>query len=317
MPNLITHPQSGYHYIIVIPDMWGPFVDYYAGYQVLAQQFPWISVISDRSFPGWLKTFKDDSSIFFVLWDEQLPAPKPHKCIVTAVYKEAIDDDPSKMLPDHIDHWHRVGKVAPGYDAFFVHTPRMAAPLHRGMSLPTFVLPAGWSPEAMGVPRNKHIHHELVYWGSFAGRRKTIIPQLKNQLGSTLLDASGSFGRTLIGIIENTRAALYVAHSNVWSFSTWRLWQGLAAGTPHIAEPGDSWPFVAGKHYIPFTPFSESEEVNRTSIDFISNVIREDVWLQGVADSAYADLADNFTLQRCVEDYLVPASLQLREMPRE
>ena len=175
MSDLPLHPDTGFHYIFMVPDVWGSYVDYHAGYLILAQQIPWISVVNASLFQGCFENNRDREDVFFVLWEE-LVTPRPHKCFVAPVYKEAIDDNPDNMLPDHMDHWRRVGAVAPGYDGFLAHTPRMVAAIGRGMSLPTFLFPAGWSPEAMGVPRRKHIHHQLTYWGSMAGRRFDLIP---------------------------------------------------------------------------------------------------------------------------------------------
>lgn len=323
---LCVHPESGLHYFIVLPMAWGPFVDHVANYMCLARTTPWLSVVDIEDYPAILDQYHDDPTAFFLLWVD-LPTPTyPRRCLITVLYMEALADDATQMLPAHVAHRQRFIDQAASYDAIFAHTPRMVEALGTTLRLPAFLLPAGWSPEGMGRPRLKHAHRRLIYWGSPVGRRAGLMPLIQQNLNPGYLDASGNFGRTLLGFIETSAAALYVAHSNVWSFSTWRLWQGLAAGTPHIAEPGDTWPFIINQHYVPFTPFEgglvdpngdladPNTFHNQNVLKQIIHCCRDDLNLKILREAALDDLADRFTVQRCVEDYLVPASLTLRSL---
>ncbi len=310
---LARHPDSGFHYFIVAPNTWGPYMDYFTGYSALARRVPWLSAISTTDYPAVFEANRNDAKILFVLWTTE-PAPRPHQCLVTPIYAEAIDDDVSKMLPEHILHWTVFGQYAPQYDAILVHTPNLVAPLNRGMSLPTFLFPAGWSPETMSVPRGKRSTHKIAYWGSFAGRRQILIPLLKHRLGDLLIDATGEFGLQLLSTLSDAAAALYIAHSNVWTFSTWRLWQGLAAKTAHIAEVGDSWPFIAGEHYIPIEHMTTENDLKNISLaGQIMTLSCDEKRLSDIAIACYDTFAEKFTLERCITDYLVPASNILAE----
>lgn len=311
---LDRHPDTGFHYFVVIPSLWGAHMDYFAGYSALSERVPWITTVDTSTYPAAFEANKNDNKVLFLLWTIE-PAPRPHRCLVAAVYSEALDEDPAKMLPDHIQHWKTFGQYAPQYDAVLAHTPNLLGLLNRGMGLPTYLFPAGWSPETMGLPRTKkRPQHRLTYWGSFAGRRKKIIPFLKHRLNDLLFDATGQFGRTLLGTLDVSAAALYIAHSPVWSFSTWRLWQGLAAGVAHIAEVGDSWPFEANVHYIAIDHLSEDPEDNLKNTITVSRIMEascDEHRLNEIVLASYNAFSHKFTLDRCVEDFLVPASSNL------
>src|SRR5512135_2024830 len=149
------HPDTGLHYIVILPNDPGAYVDYTVGYAALAEKIPWISTISHAAFRnGAYEQYRRDSSILFVGWTMETPAAG-HDCLIASLYMEAIGE-PEHMLPMHIQHWKDFGTRAPTYDAILVHTPNMIAPLERGMSLPTYLYPAGWSP-AWGTPHwNAH-----------------------------------------------------------------------------------------------------------------------------------------------------------------
>lgn len=306
-----VHPQSGLHYVVVLPDDPGAYLDYWNGYSAL--RLPWLSVITVDEYRRSAGVLLDDDATFVVLWTIE-QAPRPRKALVAAFYAEAVGEE-TAMLPDHVRHWNDFGRHAPEYDAIFVHTPGLVAPLRRGMSLPVHVVPAGWSPSWGSPSWNACKYDHLLYWGSTVGRRESIIPWIRLQ-SVPVRDASGCFGRAILAEIERSRAAIYVAHSIVQSFSTWRLWQMIATSTALIAEPGEAWPFVVGEHYLPIPYYGGSEESRRNIHDQVVRYFQDSNRLGRVARKAHEDLAERFTIERCVEDWLVPASVQVQEATR-
>lgn len=308
--TLATHPTTGLHYGVVITPTWGPLTDIRACYEEVARFVPWLTVVS----PG-QKLDYDDPTLFVLFW---APALVPHRserrCTTALVYSEALDPDLGKLLPAHRNHFREVYEQCAGarYDGVFGHTPYMAELLalhlasHRVM---TGVLPVGWEPGVMGRPRGTHRVHELVYHGSMVGRRHLLIPFLSDRLGHRLTNASGQYGRGLLGALEAAYGSLHIAHSPVASFSTWRLWQALAGGCAVVGEPGDSWPFEAGKHYAPIGPFTLDNAVELG--DELARLLDRRDDLIRFADRALAELG-HFTTMHCVCEYLVPKSLEMR-----
>jgi hypothetical protein len=314
--SLPRHPISGLHYLVCIPSGWGAYVDYGTAYRELAQRTPWMTVVDFDEYlaHGW-DLVKDDPDACVVHWTPEY-APRPHRCIVMTLYAEAIGE-PHLMLDGHIAHWNRVGERAPDWDAILVHTPGMIEPLRRGMNLPTYVFPAGWWP-GWGTPRwSTPREDHLLYWGSTVGRRTELIPWLAEHAPPTLRDVSGAFGRGILAEVERSKAAIYIAHSIVQTFSTWRLWQMVSTATALIAEPGESWPFIAGAHYLPIPYMGQSEESRETVHQQILAYYNDVPALDGVAHRAFDELAHKYTVDRCIEDFLVPASIKVREaVPR-
>lgn len=309
------HQESGFHYFHVIPKDWGPFADYWTGYTLLGLTYNWISVITPSDFAQVLEVNKNDSKVFFILWTKEKPGltKENRKCLIVPIYSEAIDDDVKKMLPDHIKHWQEFGQNAPLYDAIFVHTPKLVYHLNRGMNLPTYVFPAGYTTcPFYNKDYSNRNSNKIVYWGSMAGRRFAVVPYLLNKI-KNLNNISGQFGQTLLDSLVDSRVALYIAHSHVWTFSTWRLWQGLAANTPHIAETGDSWPFEEDKHYLSIPHFEDgpwNEAKNKSIVDEIANLFANTNKLKLTVENNQDELSQ-FTLEYCMNTYAIPASLDL------
>lgn len=305
------NPTTGLRYVQVIPSSWGPFVDIHACYTAMARRYPWISVISPHEFEELRETdVYQDPMTMFVQWAQVDPWPKERRqALVTLVYSEAISTDQNLMLPDHVREWNRFFAWAPNYDAAFAHTPWMVEQM-AGAAIQGYLLPVGWDPEAMGAPRfSTTKHKDAVFYGSHVGKRALVMPFLREKLGNLLDDVSGCFGRTLSGTLDNARASLYVAHSDVDSFSTWRLWQTAATSAALIAEPGDCWPFARGVHFVPI------ERITFSNIGTVAEDIRRILHpggpdLLAVAKAAH-EVAREFTVDNCVAKYLVPASAEI------
>lgn len=329
MISLITntapqHPLTKVQYIHVIPDDWGPYVDIYAAYFNVAKRIPWLNVISPQEILHNWNHFARDPRNVIVFWPLIDPGPKSQRsAIVIQVYSEALDNNLSNLIPSHKDHWNKFLTHLKNLDGIAAHTPWMAETIALKISeyedepefnvnIPTFTFPVGWDPLSTGLPRWKSAKHKhFVTWGSRVGRRELLLPFLQEKLGQRLTDVSGAFGRGLLGVLDNARASLYIAHSDVHSFSTWRLWQGLATSATTVAEPGDTWPFVENVHYIPIHKMSvnNSEEVANHLLELAHST---DL-LNFIASTAYNDFGEAFTTERCVEDYLVPGTIKVLE----
>lgn len=311
--TLPRHPDTGFHYVVVIPFAWGPHIDYSVGYRRLAETTPWLSCVDDADWSTVYAEHRNDPRVLFVLWAPRPIAFGDRRCLIAAVYNEALDSDTSRMLTAHRDHWLAFAACSSAYDAVFVHTPGMGAEV--GSRLPMMdvrVLPAGWSPWAMGGPSWEAPKHTgFAYWGSPVGRRREIVPRL-HKLFPDMADLTGAYGRRLLADVNGATAALYVAHSPVQSFSTWRLWQAIATATPLVVEGTPSlletWPFPPGL-FIEIAPLDESDGAG---VQQLAAVLRDPVLCRNHARAAHEGFRD-WTLEFVVERYLVPAAPAIAE----
>lgn len=294
----------------MIPDGWGAFVDIHASYSELASRVPWISVISPVYFEMDRKDILNNEKEFVVCWDYMIdPGPKQDRnATVTAVYSEAIGAT-DVMLAPHVVVLEKFRQLADKYDAAFGHTPWMAEQMVK-LGFPGYVLPVGWSPFAMGVPRwSAPKHTDIAFYGSVTGRRNMLVPYLKQQMSSEeLKQIDGKFGRALLGELERFKCSLYIAHSIVQSFSTWRTWQNICTSTAMLIECDDEtdvWPLKRNEHFIPIHRMDVGN-IDHT-IETIRHVVKEFDLLR-MARSMYGDLGPIFTIDSCVDNYLIPAS---------
>lgn len=291
----------------VVPDGWGPYVDVRACLKSLSKRRSSTYVLTPREANPEAEFWQDPDALA-IYWPLLEPVPREaRRCKVVHVYSEAIDTDLDKLLPAHRGHWYRFRlDLAQHFDAVFTHTPWTSEVLkHAGMV--SFVMPVGWDAEAMGTPRDGYKLHDFVYHGSLTGRRELIVPYLQKRLG--LVDVTGSFGRGLLGQLDLARASIYIAHSLVGSFSTWRLWQTASTRAALVAEPGDAWPFEAGKHYIQI----ESLTVDNAErmVDSLLDLATQHDHLEHVANEAHT-LARLYTVDRIEDEFVIPAKKALR-----
>lgn len=310
MIPLGVHPDTGLRYVYVVYDTWGPYVDIRACSEMVERRNQiWFGVISRDEFEILKETpAYQDSSTFFILWGNFSPGVKEkRKSLVASVFFEAIGE-PDTMLPDHVRDLNLVNSVSREYDAIFAHTPRMAAEMGMRTGLHSYVLPVGWDPEAMGRPRfSTPKNRDLVFYGSVTGKRTLLLPFFKQQLGNRLTDLSGNFGRQLCAELDNSKGSFYLSHSDVWSMSTWRIWQTIASSAALVAEPADSWPLMDEHYYkLPRITFQNYEAVS----DDLKRII-DQVDLLSISKKAHQDLGPEYTFDKCVEKYLIPASMDL------
>jgi hypothetical protein len=163
----------------------------------------------------------------------------------------------------------------------------------------------------MGRPRwHAPKHYHFLYWGSAVGRRGMFVPFLKEHFGELLHVPEGVFGRDLLALLDRSYASLYVAHSAVRSYSTWRLWQTLATSAAFVGEPGDTWPFEPGKHILTFDQLTSENYLG--VLDQIREIGCDVKRLGEIAECAADELGSRFTIDRVVDRYLVPASVEMR-----
>jgi len=307
------HPKCDRHFVHVIPEA-PAYTDIREGYIEHASRNPWSEVISETAFRALsvdrASDYWTNPHTVYVLWTS-MPAPNDEDrysddarhAEVYGVYSEALDIKPSRMLLQHRESWERYRtECAPTYDAVLCHTPEIAYQINRATDRAAYVLPVGWNPQTMGRPDWKRPRsRRYAFHGSPVGLRAKEYPELEREC----TNLTGLFGAALLKELRDTEATIYVPHSPVRSFSSWRLWQCVATGTAMVV-PGmpwslDVWPADARQHLqswriLPAFHFHDA----RPPADWLA-----------LARDMHEDLGPEFTLDRCIDNYLVEAVLDL------
>ena len=274
-----------------------------------AKIYPWISVHEPaealsgltNDFPLW-----EDEHALVTLFASGVPLVRDkhnRKAKAALVYSEAIGDR-ALMLPVHVDELNRLEHAIEfeQYDATFGHTPWMRDQLRRP-SCPSFVFPLGWDEDIYGNPGFDFPKiHDYIYYGTPVGHRVATIPFLKQNLGDKIYDISGEFGKKIMAELNMARANLYIRHSSVESYSTWRIWQTLGTSAAIVSEPGDSWPLDPERHMV----LLDGQEWNNMYLKpQILEKILTDVDLLAVAKLAHEEVALKYTCEYCINEFLV------------
>jgi hypothetical protein len=194
-------------------------------------------------------------------------------------------------------------------NAAFGHTPWMASRLEKD-GVPGFVLPMGWDPEVMGTPDwEAKKKCRFTYVGAPAGKRAWVIPGMRLALGKDMHEPQDKWGKELIGIFNESVANLYLSHSNVHSFSTFRIWQTMSSSAALIAEKGrDCWPMEEGMYIgVPTITRANGPQTAKMIL-----TIPDAVYLS-VAHKLHDALAHDFTIEKILENYLIPASIKIKD----
>ncbi len=316
MSEFALHPESQLHYRHVVPPEWGPFVEAHATLTALSRHRSHVSVVSPARYATeWLST-RSNPRLCYIEWSNtnaRVVRPLERQCLVALYALEALGDA-AQMLPSHQAHWTRFVEAAPDYDAVLTYTPTMVEAISQ-LGLFAALYPLGVEPTAAGLPRwNTPKFQDYIYWGSEVGKRTVIVPYLKEALDGHIHTVSGAFGRGLVGQLDVSRAALHIAHSQVRSFPQWRAWQVLTSSACLVAElpegnPPDTWPLVAGKHFFGLDPIGihNLEATAERLRDLLTCQLAE------IARRAWEELGSEFTGDKCLERYLVPASIRMLE----
>jgi hypothetical protein len=229
--------------------------------------------------------------------------PEDRKALVFAVYSEALDEDERVMLPDHVRDWRNFAVLAPRLDGVFAHTPDMVSSIARRLARPSFLLPVGWDP-VMGTPRwQRPKDHEALFAGSMIGRRARLVPLLAKHLALTILH--GVYGKNMNDAMNSAKTTLYIAHSDVQSYSTWRIWQALASSSMLATEVGDWWPLSSSLCFsLPKLRPGNVSDVAR----MIGSITREEA--VGCA-MALHDTLRHFTTSFCLDEYVVRETAEI------
>lgn len=291
------HPHGRIHVVHVMYDH-GAYAHVYADYAVAAQAHAWLSLLTPVEFKWWWPRIRLDECIVVVLWTgrDDIGPRNERRCRVLEVYSEAFG---SAWLPEHVAHFDRFRARANQLDTFAVHTPRVAKYLYDAFGFDPVLLPVGWVPREIISDRERS---EILYFGSDVGKRTWSVPVVL-QASEHVRDVSGAFGVKLRGLLERAHAAVTLHHSDVWTTSTWRLWQIAGTGAAAIFEVGsdnavDLWPLLPGDEAIALIP--------RITPENIQLVVRE---IDRLAESGtLAALANRlterlrpWTIERCHE----------------
>ena len=253
------HPRGRIHVVHVMPDH-GAFESIYADYTIAAQSHAWLSLLTPIEFEQWWPRIRLDAHVVVVLWAgrDDIGPRNERRCRVLEVYSEAFGPD---WLPEHAVHFDRFRARADQLDTFAVHTPRVAKYLYDAFGFDPILLPVGWVPRAAPTGERSGV----LYFGSNAGKRAWSAPAI---LGAAehVRDVSGAFGAELRGRLEHAHAAVTLHHSDVWTTSTWRLWQIAGTGAAAIFEVGsddtvDLWPLLPTDEAVATVPRIAPENV--------------------------------------------------------
>ena len=305
------HPKTGVHYAHVVPGQWGPYMDIHATWSKFASLYPWISVHVPKKLDT-TSSLWNDKNVLIIMWQGGVPAvhgPKDRAAKVALVYSESLVDlrtgDRSLLLQPHLEELSRLEAAvkANQYDALFCHTPWSQTQL-QGLGIPVFLLPVGWDEDVYGNPGFDSTKiYDYVYYGSPAGRRETIIPYLKQKLGDKIRDISGTYGNEVTSELDMARAQLYIKHSNVTTFSTWRIWQTLGTSAALVGEQGDHWPLDPKRHMVLLDGEWSDDALKPRVLERILTYVD----LSYIAKTAHEEIAKHYTCKRCIEEFLVPA----------
>lgn len=300
---MTAHPKTGRHYVAVIPRQRGSFVDIHACYSQLASELSWLSVIDPSEFMIEMGLVLD-REVMFVHWAPSLidPTliPNDRRALILPVYSEALDPDHELMLSDHLRDWQRFVWARGCFDGFFAHTPWMVSQISRVIKRKGFVLPVGWGP-AMGSPDWECPKTcNTLFAGSLIERRNTILPMLADSLSLDL--CWGVYGRALIERMNAAKTTLYIAHSEVYSYSTWRIWQAMRSSSALVTEPGDWWPLTA-------ETCIELPRITVENVDEVAKMIRDVSYEDALSKaSALHESLMSFTTLFCLEHHIVEAT---------
>jgi hypothetical protein len=302
------HPVTGVRIVVVIPDSVA-LSEVRASYSRLAETRPWLSLLDERDFFE-LQSHTDWSAddLFVLSWGLVVPGrDATRRAKIGVVYSEAIGE-PSSMLPQHRADLRKLEALACSYSLVLGHTPWMAAQLGR-TGLPDAVLPLGWDP-SMGQPdfqQEKRL--PAVFYGSMVGKRLWSVPAMQRALGDWFHDRSGWFGPRLTAELNHASTVLYLAHSDVGSFSTWRAWQAVSSSAVLVAEPGDTWPFEAERHFVPL-PRLTPENIDEAA-HIILKAVEDRKGSAERAQRAHEEVALKWTTERIVDETLVDLATRM------
>lgn len=307
-----THPKTGLHYIVSFRQA-PPYDDAMRMYERMAVKYEWLECIKEPELIDRMDTIAADERNFVVVWGAWSPRPPGgRKAMFTRVYGEALDEDLSNMLPHHRNWLGSAQANIRHMDGVFGHTPWMAGQLSDDrFETPGFVLPVGWDRHTFGEPDwSAKKMHRFTYVGAVAGKRSWVVPGMKRILGDDFHHAHDVWGPGLCQVLNASAANLYLSHTDIHSFSTYRIWQTLSSSAALIAESGrDCWP-LADDMYIKMKSITQP---NGPSVTRVIQAIPNTVYLKS-SKRLHDGLAEDFCIEKVIENYLIPASQAIKDL---
>jgi hypothetical protein len=126
-------------------------------------------------------------------------------------------------------------------------------------------------------------------------------------MGNQHVQLNGVWGHRAIEFLNRSSAFLYLSHSDVHSFSTFRTWQAVSSSAALIAEAGrDCWPMTEDMYVgIPtLTPENVEAVAGRLMAMSDSDLLASARRLH--------EALRYMTIQHIFENYLVPASMEIK-----
>lgn len=246
---------------------------------------------------------------------------RPRQGKVLFVYCEPLTM--SGMSGDGLAYLRAFEDIWPLIDGALVHTPQMKEDLvkhlreveidrranYGDIAAHIGVFPAGLDPTLFTLPSavtERDI--DFLFYGSPAGKRQWSLPSLKKRLGDRLVIAPmNTFGDEMTALLHRTKVSVYVAHSDVRSYSTWRMWRDSLAGAAMAIEcldgvSADAWPMFADVHYLPMPKLENTVESYDEFVKMLNLFSARTYNMEHSAN----DKARRFSTEHCVQEYLLP-----------
>jgi hypothetical protein len=308
MRSVEVHPESGLHYVHLIPTC-PAYQDVGGMLSSLAARCPWISIAPVDAF-GPIQDSADyqNPRLMFVLWggaEHAEPRDRSGRKAKLALFYCETLGDPALLHSDQRAVLERFSARAYKYDLVFAHTPTAVAWLERNTSARASLMPSGYDPEVQGRPMTiSDKRFDLVFYGARMNRRERL-RELERRFRVRYADVSGVYGPNRHRMLNDSRAILQIHHAPPSaSFAAFRLWQAVGTSAALLMEPIDAWPAQPSRHYLEFLPL-ESVAVEDSARAIESLLDRKN--LEVIARRAAEELS-RFTPQYCMEHFLVPAS---------
>lgn len=300
------HPTAGRRYVHVFPN--DPFLSEIGDcYRSAARRMPWMAVEDVSLWTPYREEWQDPELVV-IFWGV-LPdsIPKVRRAAVALRYTESVGDA-SGLNPVQHEIIERFTAVASIPDLLIGGTSTVAD-FWSGKYRASAFAPIGYESDALGRPDwTAKKTSDLAFRGNYLGRRVWILKKLRRQFPR--LRWIHSFGLNRKAELDLSLLDLYIGHSDEPSFPGMRLWQGIASSATLVTEPRDAWPAVAGRHYIEIP--AAVPDVFEVFVESLKSVLKlGEGSLRSVSMTAHAELSV-YTIERCMEEFVVPATKGLR-----
>lgn len=296
------HPETGACYFLVMPTRSSVMTEHAAGWTM--NERPWLKIIDTSTFQAIFPQFRERRAVFCTWLMLEAPwLPKDRRATVAPIYAEALDDNIGNLMPQHRLWLNTFLRNASSFDAVLGHTPWMAKKLSDLSGLRSAVMPAGYEARVLGEPQwTARKTWDAAWYGTMVGKRSRLVARLKSRLGSGLVDLTGQLAGSLVAKLQSSKTVLYLCHSDVRSYSTWRTWHAMSSSAAIVTEPGDYWPLDPSSCI-------EIPRVHDGNVDEIARRLKEidPAHALEVARAAREQLS-KYTVSHVIDEYLVKST---------